>query len=415
MFERAMIWYALAAIPSVLILFCSNSATIERISYRFAWSLTPFRALPCIFDSPEFMSNDTGIGSGVGSIGVIEMACLWLLAILLFGIFTMGLHILAFHLAARLHKWFGRPRYWATAAARLDKRALLVRSAVRTFWLMPLGIAVGTIFDKAASDLQYIDYPLISREWWAPASTIAALVLAGLFICSRVIRRAVSHEIAIEELICTKCGYLLRGVESDRCPECATAITRQRPVAYGLLLPGSPASRRISAIAVFFLVAGLLSIPVWFPTAQANLWGLSASTFPVATRRYWPISPRLNWFMSYKVNQFPIRPDASHVVIRHAGSAGRIRFFKKGPVGGHYETAYWSNAERMEHDPPDIKATGLADSTGVAKIELGPWTIKYWHPGNYLIWLNLPDSTYQLTAFIPSQEQTISTPTIFDN
>lgn len=54
--------------------------------------------------------------------------------------------------------------------------------------------------------------------------TLGALVLAYAAACGAVLRTFVARYVTSDQYRCWKCGYLLKGLESHRCPECARRI-----------------------------------------------------------------------------------------------------------------------------------------------------------------------------------------------
>jgi hypothetical protein len=72
---------------------------------------------------------------------------------------------------------------------------------------------------------------------------------------------------------CLRCGYLLRGLTRNRCPECGQEFTPEDPSTYRSVHARHKRWRFLTlAIGVILVFLGLLWLPVWLPTVWPPDW-----------------------------------------------------------------------------------------------------------------------------------------------
>ena len=110
--------------------------------------------------------------------------------------------------------------------------------------------------------------PIIKISFPFLIANMAAIGLLYGMLGTGVLRKHVAAAVGTDELRCVNCGYLLRGLVSERCPECGRASPRDAVVDFGLRW------RRSAWRAVcLLLLVMLLSAPLTVPGVQLALPG----------------------------------------------------------------------------------------------------------------------------------------------
>src|ERR1043165_3800056 len=87
--NRCLPWYVLPALATVLIFYLSDLPPFNKLAFHFAWLLTPYRSLPCIFDSPDFIHEESVGDSPFSFFGMSSLICL---SMILLALLAMLLH-----------------------------------------------------------------------------------------------------------------------------------------------------------------------------------------------------------------------------------------------------------------------------------------------------------------------------------
>jgi hypothetical protein len=384
----ALKYYLLAGATMGPLCVLSDLPVVKVFFWKLSWRLGPYSSFPWPYDFSEYLSGPFGWG---GFIFLI------LLSTVLFAMVSTIVHAAAFGLTAVVHQKWGWPQYWGMVRARLDRSRAWVLSLKRAWWLGPLFLSVYVVIDYVTHGLQYAFYPLLDPDSLLLVAPVGAAVLAVFFISNPILRVAIADLVSADDLRCQRCGYLLRGLEIPRCPECGHDNSVVGPPPYGIGLrwvPGWLGSRIFRLI----VLAGLTLAPVWVPAVVAGL--------PLSIVQHLPqgIAPR--WQLAPNPDSFPIWLD-SVCVIRQGQAIAVVRFPKDGSYRRRYTAWYWAKATELGR-PPDATATGkLGISYLQLDLPIGPWTLQYHTPDQGMFWLTRPNASYAVEAFEPERFESI--------
>ncbi len=378
-------FYLLAAAIHFVLIAVSQMPGVHVAFLRLGWRLGPWRSFPFPYDfsndvSQPFFPESMAVAALVVTM-VLGLACV-----------VAALHSLTFAVVVGTHAWFGWPEYWKDVRSRISLGAIWATSARRGWWAWPVGQFVWLLLDQIGWGYRYACYPIINNGPPQHAANIVAVGLVFGAVAARVLRSSVRKAVGPDDLRCGRCGYLLRGLETPRCPECGYESNCAGKPEYRLRWQPLGRSRAIRNLVSAVFVAALLLAPVWLPLGLMRL--------PRNWLRYVPAAICPPWqVLNHNPNMYPISLDAV-CFIRHNGSIALIRFERETHFRAAYTVSYWSSDGGFRrHDPPDSTRMGYVDDLCGPRMRVGPWTFGCGAGGRTMFWLMLPDETFQVEVF----------------
>ncbi|MBN1491242.1 MAG: hypothetical protein JXA69_15120 [Phycisphaerae bacterium] len=379
-------YFLAAALQTVLLVLCT-APPIVRLCYWLAWQLSPYGSLPFPYDIPN---GGWGLipeepGSSLAILAAFTLAMTLVVA---------ATHSLVFAIAVGAHAWLGWPSYWRDVRPRLGLQSLWAASARRTWWAWPAGQCVWLFLLQIDSSSVYDSYLVIDASDPFLAANIAAIALMMGLMTGHTVRQAIVGAVGPDDCRCNYCGYLLRGLETPRCPECGHVNPPHGDTAYRLRLPRLGLRTRTRTALASFLIAAILLSPLLLPTVLTHL--------PRPWKRYVPQALRSTGYdYTPDPDRFPIRLDAI-CVIRHDGAIVVVDLTHTRTRIAAYRALYWSDAQTFgPATPPDRTFAGTINTlTDTARpTTIGPWPIWPRWGNETMFWLMRPDNTYSIEAY----------------
>jgi hypothetical protein len=384
--------YLLAGATNALLFVMFALPGVHEPFLRLGWMLGPWPNFPLPYDFDYSAAGSFDYSSP----GSLPESILLAVAVAVTGVLGLTLavaavHSIVFSIVALLHAWLGWPRYWHEMRSAISLQRGWAESARRSWWVWPTAQLVWLLWDELAWGFRYACYPIINNSSWFLAANLAAIVMGYAYISAKILRRQIVRIIRPDEVRCIACGYLLKGIESQRCPECGREIgPNVRPV-FCFKWQRFGRWKRASMLAKLVLLLLLLTAPLAVPVVLVNLprnWLRFAPAAIVPQRQV----------LYPDAHAFPIRLDAV-CLIRHEAELAVVRFSQELPRRGRYEVGFWSDANAFGREPPVSIHTGEVTNGGGPDLPLGPWTFRYGMASENMIWLTRPDGTYHVQAF----------------
>jgi len=388
---RAGKFYALAALLHAILSEISQIPAVRGFFLRVVWRLGRWPDLPFPYDFSDYLSSPLFPEAEVAAVYV---------SVLIFGLVCLTLavatvHSLTFGLVVVAHSLLGWPRYWSDVRSRISLQTIWVGSAKCSWWVWPLAQFVWLLIYQVSSGCRYASYPIIDTRPPFLAAYLLAVVLLYAYRTTPLLRTEVVQAVGPDELRCTSCGYMLRGLEDPRCPECGYEGNRDGKAEYGFRWGRARGLRGTSTVLRFAILPALFLAPVWVPLILVGL--------PRPWLRFVPLAIRPDWqVLSPNRNAFPISLDAV-CVVRHGDQLAVIRFGRVAALSGRYDAGYWSNASKYGSEPADGRTSGKVTNRGGPNLLVGPWRFSCSTAGANMLWLTRPDATFIVEAFEPEQ------------
>jgi len=241
---------------------------------------------------------------------------------------------------------------------------------------------------------QWAFCPLIDSGLAYLVANIMAICLIFAAVAARIFRASVREAVGPDDLRCSRCGYLLRGLEIPRCPECGYDGNREGRVEYGFRWQRTERFGRSRRFLPVACVIALLFGPVWLPLGLMSL--------PRSWLRYVPTPIRPHSQVLHRnPHAYPIRLDAV-CVIRHEAAIAVIRFEPQAAYRSAYEVSYWVNEDDLRRkNPAESTSRGLVTNGRGPTLPVGPWSFSYSMAAENMLWLTRPDDTFHVEAFTP--------------
>ncbi len=392
--------YLLAAIVHALLLVLSEIPAGHVVFLRLGWWLGPWPSFPfpyddfTVYDPQPFLPLSHEIPRYVAIFVTMALSLILVVGVL---------HSLSFWVAIGIHSMLGWPKYWRDVRQTLDLQSVWALSARRTWWLWPLGQAVWLLLEQIAWGCPYAFYPIVDDGTPYLVLHNLAICFAFAVVTSRLLSPLIIGAVDRNHVRCNECGYLLRGIESKRCPECGR---ERNGVKYGIGRQRGAKWQRLRRLLPWLTVFVLFLAPVWMPFGLVSL--------PRTWLRFVPevIRPAPQVLRQDLDDFFPIRWDAV-CIMEHEGAIAIVWFEKSRRYRADYRVAYWSDVQDMDlKKPPDLRSSGQVKNGGGPELPIGPWQFSYQASSEDMFWLTRPDPSYSVEAFesdrLPARFQGLS-------
>ena len=376
----ALIWVAAEMLIS--------NPTAYFCAMRIAWELAPWSSLPV-----PYYASDFDFYTGPVSDHLAQVLTTLPLGVASGALIIVVYHTLTFFLMVQAHARFGSPKYWPDIRQRLCLRSLWADGIRRTWWVWPAVQALWGVWMELASAFDQIWYPAVNTTLPFLYANLALVALLFFTLNSATLRKHIRAAIGPDDLRCVTCGYLLRALTSDRCPECG----RDKPA------PGVVDIRlgwehlrfwRAVWLPMRTVLALILALAPWLVPAVLV-------TVPREWLRYVPnqLQPRRQALDPDYNRRFPLRLDGVCVIKGENGLA--VLLLEKIPERPTYHVrlsgAFWASEYTFGTQPPD-SITVESDTGGqLPFLRIGPWQLSYGWGSENVIWLFLPSKTRLVT------------------
>ncbi len=286
---------------------------------------------------------------------------------------ALVLHSLVYAGTLGSYMAWGRPPYVRDLARELGLVRLglhlWAKSAWQVGWVLPvMGLVWCTWLrwfqmDLPARAFAGSSLDLRAHSWLA---ALGALTLAYSFACGAVLRAFVGRAIHPEQRRCWKCGYYLRGLDSQRCPECGRQRQGRRDLRLRLGASDRPLwiGARWTLAAMCFLV--MLMLPLLGPLAglvvrDCPLLHPFAALVPAVARAP-AIAEAIHAGVPYSVNS-PV-------------GSGEIVFTVTTDGSWVYESTWRSVGVATAAVPSEVRHAGSLFLARLGQtVTIGPWTL----------------------------------------
>ena len=382
---RAAKFYLLAGVPSGVGILGLGLPVVQISFAHLGWWLGPWRSFPFPYESTEFVSPEP-LSEAPAIFGLFA-------AIALTHAVTVAvLHSLASAVAVVAHIRFGWPPYWRDVRPRFRLWAVWAESIHRSWWAWGVCLFVWLTLALIAVGCARTFYPIIDVSGSYLIANFVAIFFVFTATTASVLQASLARAVGPDDLRCGACGYLLRGLEIRRCPECGYEGDSGGRVVYGLRWRHRGRPRKTRKVLPVVVVVALLLAPAWLP--------LGLISMPRSWLRFVPAALQPSWGVLYpNPHAFPIRLDAV-CVIRHGDAVAVVRFDRKSALRANYAEAYWSDGNAFaQKSTPDTMSSGRVTNGGGPGLPIGPWRFSYSWASDNMLWLTRPDATYSVEAF----------------
>lgn len=358
------------------------------VAYWFAklcWRLGLWPTFPFPYDA-----TDLGVLPGVLIQNPLAVVAPFAASVIGLSLVIAVAHSLMFFLVVLVHKQFGSPNYWPDIRTKIKLRAARAESARRAWWAWPAVQGLWLVWLQLHWGFEYAIYPIVNVSYPFLLANLTVVALLFITVNTTVLRSHVVAAVGPEEIRCVSCGYLLRGLLSDRCPECGHHTSVPGVVDYRLgwerLRTWRPFWKALRVIMLLGFASGPLLVPALLLRCPRH-W-----------LRFVPPVIHPSWqTMTPNPNAFPIRLDAV-CVIRCDGALAVLLFEKKGPSHAGYSVGYWDGARGLGTRVPDLIESGTVTNGGGPILAVGPWQFTYGMASENMLWLTRPATTCNVTA-----------------
>jgi len=226
------------------------------LATQFAWHVGPWRRYPMPFNC-DVLAVPFATNSRIPELIFVGFASLVLALVLAL------LHRCMFTVVFRVYLRFGWPTYLSDIHDRTSRTALWKACIRRSWWVLPAFCSIGALWEWFAMGQAYAQSPQIVVGWNFDLALLLLAIATYIRIAAQTLTRHVSKTLQPEDWRCGHCGYMLRGLTSQVCPECGQDLAHE-PSGFRLGRPGRVRRALSSRVAWITLVLATAASPLWF-------------------------------------------------------------------------------------------------------------------------------------------------------
>jgi len=390
-------FHLLAAATYMCLLLILEMQGCQHAFARLAWRLGPWSNMPPAYDLSRDPLFD-GSSQLAAILGTVLVAAPFV------ALFLIGSHLLLIALLVAAHRRFGWPGYWREVQPRIDFWPVWLASARRCWWVWPVSQFIWLLFSGIAVGMERTFYCTVSTTGPYLMAHLAVVVGFVSVLTNRALRTAVVGAVRPDDVRCYGCGYLLRGLSSDRCPECGLDH-RTRTVRYSFTWQRSGRWRGIRQAVLIVLAAVLLLAPVWGPSALLALPRSWLEHLPAALQPHYTVL-----YESYRQNSpIPINMvcavslDDSYAAMGQENPVAVLRFERSESGPTYLIAEHWNTKEQfLRRESPNTTSRRRIWKTS-SSLPFGASELWYWTNGQDMIWLLRPHPWFSVEVYDPDR------------